>query len=151
MWARWANAILGTWLALSAWVLSDWGDYRAIERPGPDVVVPTEIPQRETNAMSWNNVITGFIIIGCAVAAMFPAYADLRWVNLAAGFWTLISPSLIPHNLAAITTSNVITGILVMLASLVPLYQEYREGGWGRRDREPYRPTTPTTPGTPTV
>jgi hypothetical protein len=160
MWARWANAILGTWLSLSPLLLSSSVSPNAPSYPADRdrAVAPAVAPDaridnaaRENDTMSANNVITGFVIIACAVAAMFPSMADLRWVNLVAGFWTLISPSVIPHNLASITTNNVIVGILVMLFALVPLYEDFRNyTGFGTR-ADGYDTTDRTGVGTPTT
>jgi hypothetical protein len=156
MWARWANVILGAWLALSPLLLNTGNAPLRTDAVAPaPATSATTVDTRPASApvnsgITWNNVISGLIIIGCALAAMMPAYADIRWVNLVVGFWTLISPAIIPHEWSAMTTNNVVSGILVMLFAMVPLYQEY--GSWTGRETT-YRPgrTPPTTPTTPTT
>ncbi|MFP4144482.1 MAG: SPW repeat protein [Phycisphaeraceae bacterium] len=87
------DTIAGIWLAISAWA----------------------VPM--TEMMAWNNLILGVLIAIMAATRAFGAYgaSGVSWVNVALGFWVLISPWVLNAVTAASGWNAVIVGIVVIL------------------------------------
>jgi uncharacterized membrane protein len=70
------------------------------------------------STMAWNNCVFGVIIFILAACRAFGAYREswISWVNLLLGIWVLIAPfALLYQRTPGITTSNVITGIVLIV------------------------------------
>jgi hypothetical protein len=92
--ARYLNIVLGVWLFISAFV---W---------------------HHSQAQFTNTWIMGIIVTAVALISLsVPAF---RYVNTLAGAWLIISGFALPRATSGTTWNNVIIGILVFLASLVP-------------------------------
>ncbi len=109
MWARLHNILLGLWLIAS----------------------PGIFPESYGAGVSTNNRVLGPIVLACAVVGLHEALRGVRWVNLAIGVWLLLAPWVLGYGAALPIVNNMITGALLIGASLVRgrTFQTFG-GGW---------------------
>ena len=97
MWARLHNVLIGLWLMASPGIFPD--SYGA--------------------GVSTNNRVVGPIVLACAVVGLHESLRGLRWVNLAVGVWLLLAPWVLGYGMALPVANNMITGVLLICASLI--------------------------------
>jgi hypothetical protein len=96
--ARYLNIAAGIWLFISAFL---WQHSQA----------------QFTNSWIMGIVVTVVALIGLSV----PSF---RYVNTIAGAWLIISGFMLPRITSGTVLNNVIVGIVVVAASLVPTFAE---------------------------
>jgi predicted outer membrane protein len=98
--SRWINVVLGLWLMVAAWILS----------PGAD-----------TRGTNWTNDFwCGLaIVIVAFIASVVPA---ARYVNAAIGTWLVFAPFVIGYRSTAAVVNDVLIGVLVVFAALIPSF-----------------------------
>ena len=114
-WQDPANAVLGTWLVLSPWVIGFAG---------------------ETTAMA-NAVIIGAALVAASLGAVFVPRAWEEWTEAVLGLWLLMSPWALGYAAQqAATTSAFLTGFVILGFALWVLMTD-RDWGW-LRDSVPH-------------
>ncbi|MDT7827605.1 SPW repeat protein [Pricia sp. S334] len=115
MWAKILNIILGLWLMTAPAVFS-YG-----------------------KAASDNGHIIGPIIITFSVVSLWEATHVVRKWNYPFALWLLLSPWLLDYQATTAISSDIITGVLIMILSTVGQHIENRYGGgWSALlDKEP--------------
>ena len=107
---RVVNVILGIWLMAAPSLLGFEGTVAAI-----------------------NGRTAGPVIAACAIVAMAEVTRGVRWANCILGQWLLLAPLVLHYASWAATTSDVLTGMFVILSSLPRgRVKEKYGGGWSR-------------------
>lgn len=97
MWARLHNILIGLWLISS----------------------PGIFPESYGAGVSTNNRILGPVVLACAIIGLHEALRGLRRVNLVIGVWLLIAPWALRYGATLPIVNNMLTGLLLIGASLV--------------------------------
>jgi short-subunit dehydrogenase len=76
-----------------------------------------------------NHYITGPLVVTFAVIALWDFNRSGRFVNLAAGVWLVLSPLVLPYASDAATWSSIISGVLLIMFSLLKGKATHQYGG----------------------
>jgi hypothetical protein len=110
------DVIAGLWLLLSAFILT------------------------MTDAMAWSCGLAGAAVVILAATRAFGAYnrSWMSWVNVAIGFWVILSPWVLPTESEDAMWNAVVTGIaIVLLAAWSALATDTARRYTEVRDDEP--------------
>jgi len=99
------NLILGGFLVVSPWIFGF-----------------------ASGAQTQNAMISGLIIAVLSIAALTAFAQWEEWLNLAVGFWVLISPWVLGFSGTTAMRVCVIVGLIVAVIAAVELWMEHRGG-----------------------
>ena len=108
MWAQIINIIAGLWVMIAPQLLS-YGD----------------------NATD-NGHITGPLIVTFAITALWDVNRQARWFNIPIGTWLLFAPWILDYNQTPAIVSDMLSGMVVILCSLMKGRINNRYGGGWR-------------------
>jgi len=108
MWARIINALAGLWVMIAP----GWLDFH--------------------KTAANNNYITGPLVVTAAIVAMWEVNRGVRYFNVVAGGWLILSGLLFASGDMTIVIANAVAGICILLCAFVKgkITKDYG-GGWG--------------------